>query len=141
HAHPKVNAALKAQIDRIGHVSSLYPHTQVVQLAETLARITPGRLKKTYFVASGTEADETAVTLAQVFTGALEIIALRHGYSGRSMLAQSLTAHSTWRAVPSQVAGVKHAVSPYCYRCPLGLTYPDCGVKCARDIEEVIQTS
>src|SRR4029453_1153861 len=32
HAHPKVNAALKAQIDRIGHVSSLYPHTQVVQL-------------------------------------------------------------------------------------------------------------
>ena len=52
HAHPKVNAALKAQIDRIGHVSSLYPHAQVVELAETLARITPGRLKKTYFVAS-----------------------------------------------------------------------------------------
>src|SRR6202008_4583137 len=82
HAHPKVNAALKAQIDRIGHVSSLYPHVEVVRLAATLARIHPGRLKKTYFVASGTEADETAVTLAQVFTGALEIIALRHGYSG-----------------------------------------------------------
>ena len=111
HAHPRVNAALKAQIDRIGHVSSLYPHTQVVQLAETLARITPGRLRKTYFVASGTEADETAVTLAQVFTGALEIIALRHGYSGRSMLAQSLTGHATWRAVPSQFAAVKHAVA------------------------------
>ena len=43
HAHPKVNAALHAQIDRIGHVSSLYPHAQVVELAETLARITPGR--------------------------------------------------------------------------------------------------
>jgi 4-aminobutyrate aminotransferase-like enzyme len=134
HAHPKVNAALKAQIDRIGHVSSLYPHLEVVRLAETLARITPGRLKKTYFVASGTEADETAVTLAQVFTGALEIIALRHGYSGRSMLAQSLTGHATWRAVPSQVAAVKHAVAPYCYRCPLKLTYPSCGVQCAKDI-------
>ena len=141
HANPKVNAALKAQIDRLGHVSTLYPTVPIVQLAETLARITPGKLKKSYFVASGTEADETAVNLAQVYTGALEIIALRHGYSGRSMLAQSLTAHSTWRSVPAQIAGVKHAVSPYCYRCPLGLKYPDCGIKCAQDIEELIQTT
>jgi alanine-glyoxylate transaminase / (R)-3-amino-2-methylpropionate-pyruvate transaminase len=141
HAHPKVNAALKAQIDRLGHVSSLYPTVPVVQLAETLARITPGKLKKTYFVASGTEADETAVTLAQVYTGALEILALRHGYSGRSILAQSLTGHSSWRAVPSQVAAVKHVMAPYCYRCPLGLEYPDCGVKCAQDIEDVIRTT
>jgi 4-aminobutyrate aminotransferase-like enzyme len=141
HSHPKVNAALKAQIDRIGHVSSLYPNVPAVTLAETLARITPGKLKKTYFVASGTEADETAVTLAQVYTGALEILALRHGYSGRSVLAQSLTGHSTWRAVPSQVAAVKHVMAPYCYRCPLGLKYPDCGVKCAQDIEDVIRTT
>jgi len=141
HAHPKVNAALKAQIDRLGHVSSLYPTVPVVELAETLARITPGKLKKTYFVASGTEADETAVTLAQVYTGALEVIALRHGYSGRSILAQSLTGHASWRGVPSQVAGVKHAMAPYCYRCPLGLRYPDCGVKCAQDIADLIQTT
>jgi 4-aminobutyrate aminotransferase-like enzyme len=136
-----VNAALEAQIDRLGHVSSLYPNVPAVALAETLARITPGKLKKTYFVASGTEADETAVTLAQVYTGALEILALRHGYSGRSILAQSLTGHSTWRAVPSQVAAVKHVMAPYCYRCPLGLKYPDCGVKCAQDVEDVIRTT
>jgi 4-aminobutyrate aminotransferase-like enzyme len=43
--------------------------------------------------------------------------------------------------VPTQVASVKHALSPYCYRCPLGLTYPSCGVKCARDIEELIRTT
>jgi 4-aminobutyrate aminotransferase-like enzyme len=90
HCHPKVNSALKAQIDRLGHVSTLYPTIPAVELAERLARITPGRLQKSYFLASGTEADETAVMVAQVFTGALEIIALRHGYSGRSMLAQSL---------------------------------------------------
>jgi 4-aminobutyrate aminotransferase-like enzyme len=141
HCHPGVNAALKAQIDRLGHVSTLYPTLPMVELAERLARITPGRLQKSYFTASGTEADETAVTLAQVYTGALEIIALRHGYSGRSMLAQSLTAHSSWRAVPTQIAGVKHAVSPYCYRCPLGLTYPSCKLKCATDLEELIQTT
>ena len=138
HGHPKVNAALKAQIDRLGHVSTLYPTIPAVELAERLARITPGRLQKSYFLASGTEADETAVTVAQVFTGALEIIALRHGYSGRSLLAQSLTAHSNYRAVPTQIAAIKHALSPYCYRCPLGLKYPSCGVKCADDIKELI---
>ena len=141
HCNERVNAALKAQIDRLGHVSTLYPTTPIVELAETLARLTPGKLEKSYFVASGTEADETAVALAQVYTGALEIIALRHGYSGRSLLAQSLTAHASWRAVPTQVAGVKHALAPYCYRCPLGLKYPDCGVKCAQDVEELIQTT
>ncbi len=141
HCNPRVNAPLKAQIDRLGHVSTLYPTLPMVELAERLARITPGRLQKSFFTASGTEADETAVALAQVYTGAMEIIALRHGYSGRSMLAQALTAHSAWRAVPTQIAAIKHAVSPYCYRCPLGLTYPSCAVKCAKDLEELIQTT
>jgi 4-aminobutyrate aminotransferase-like enzyme len=121
HADPEVVGAIEAQVRRLGHVSSLYPVTPVVELAERLARITPGRLQKSIFNASGTEADDTAVVLSQVFTGALEIIALRHGYHGRGTLAQSLTGHAPWRAVPSQIAGIKHAVSPYCYRCPLGL--------------------
>ena len=141
HCDERVTSAIKAQVDRLGHVSSLYPVVPVVELAERLARITPGRLQKSIFNASGTEADDTAVVLAQVFTGAQEIIALRHGYSGRGTLAQALTGHAPWRAVPSQVAGIKHAVSPYCYRCPFGLKYPSCDVKCARDIEELIQTT
>ncbi|MGQ0722777.1 MAG: aspartate aminotransferase family protein [Candidatus Eiseniibacteriota bacterium] len=141
HCDPRVTAPIKAQVDRLGHVSSLYPTVPVVELAERLARLTPGRLKKSIFNASGTDADDTAVVLAQVYTGALEIIALRHGYSGRGTLAQSLTGHAPWRAVPSQVAGIKHAMAPYCYRCPLGLKYPDCGVKCAKDIEDLIQTT
>jgi 4-aminobutyrate aminotransferase-like enzyme len=141
HAHKAVNAAVKEQIDKLIHTSTLYPNLPIVKLAETLADIVPGGLKKCYFTASGTEADETAVMLAQVYTGRLEIIALRHAYSGRSMLGQTLTAHSTWRAMPSQIASVKHAIAPYCYRCAFGLKYPDCGLKCAKDIEELIQTT
>src|SRR5437867_5279973 len=141
HCNDDVNAAVKAQIDRLGHVSTLYPTLPIVELAEKLASITPGALKKCYFTASGTEADETAVMMAQLHTGRSEIVALRHGYSGRSMLAQSLTAHSTWRALPSKIPDIKHALSPYCYRCPLGLEYPSCGVKCAQDIEELIKTT
>lgn len=141
HCEPRVVGAIQAQVARLGHVSTLYPTVPIVQLAERIARITPPSLTKSMFTCSGTEADETAVMLAQVYTGATELIALRHGYSGRSMLAQSLTAHSPWRAVPSQIAGIKHAHAPYCYRCPFGLEYPSCDVKCARDIEELIRTT
>lgn len=141
HCNEQVNTAVKAQLDRLGHVSSLYPTVPTVELAERLAKMTPGRLQKSIFTPSGTDADDTAVILAQVYTGAQEIIALRHGYSGRSMLAQSLTGHAPWRSVPTQVAAIKHAVSPYCYRCPLGLSYPSCEVKCANDLEELIQTT
>ncbi len=141
HADDRVNAAIVMQLDRFSHVSTLYPTLPVVELAERLARLAPGNLRQSYFTASGTEADETAVMMAQLSTGSTEIVALRHGYSGRSMLAQSLTAQSSWRALPTQVAGVKHAVSPYCYRCPLHLTYPSCGIACAKDIEELIRTT
>jgi len=144
HAHPKVNAALHAQIDRLGHVSTLYPTVGIVELARKLLELGPGKIGragKAFFTASGTEANETAVALAQVATGRQELIALRHGYHGRSMLAQSLTAHAKYRAVPTQIAAIKHAHSPYCYRCPFGATIEHCGIRCAQDIEELIQTT
>jgi 4-aminobutyrate aminotransferase-like enzyme len=141
HSNAEVNEAIVAQLSRLTHVSTLYPTVPIVELAQKLANITPGALEKCFFTASGTEADETAVMMAQVYTGNTELIALRHGYSGRSMLAQSLTAHHTYRAVPTQIAAIKHAPSPYCYRCPLKLTYPSCGVACAKDLEELIQTT
>ena len=141
HANDEVNTAIKAQVDRLSHISSLYPSIPVVDLAERLVRLAPGNLEKVFFNASGTEADETAVMMAQLYTGNTEIIALRHGYSGRSLLAQSLTAHAPWRALPTQVASVKHALAPYCYRCPLKMTYPSCGVACANDVKELINTT
>jgi 4-aminobutyrate aminotransferase-like enzyme len=141
HCNDRVNAAVKAQIERLGHVSTLYPTMPIVELAEKLVKLAPGKLEKAFFCASGTEADETAVALAQAHTGRQELIALRHGYSGRSLLAQSLVGHSKYRVIPTQVAAVKHAHAPYCYRCPFGATPDHCGLKCAQDIEELIQTT
>ncbi|MBI4542730.1 MAG: aspartate aminotransferase family protein [Gemmatimonadetes bacterium] len=140
HCHPHVVETVHRQMQALGHTSTLYPTERAVTVAERLARLTPGRLKKSFFTNSGTEADETAILLAKLYTGSQEIIALRHGYSGRSLLALGLTGHAPWRLLPTQVPGIKHALSPYCYRCPLGLEYPACGVKCAQDIEELIRT-
>ena len=141
HCNDEVNIAVKEQIDKLIHVSSLYPTIPIVELAEKLVSIAPAKLEQCFFTASGTEADETAVMLAQLYSGNSELIALRYGYSGRSLLAQSLTGHSSWRAIPTQVASIKHALSPYCYRCPLKLKYPDCGVACAEDVKELISTT
>jgi len=49
-------------------------------------------LRQSFFTNSGTEANETAITLARCFTGSSEIIALRHSYHGRSALAMAITA-------------------------------------------------
>ena len=141
HTNPRITSKIKAQIDKLQHASTLFPNEAVVALAEKLAQITPGEISKTYFTNSGTEANETAVQLARMYTGRYEIVALRHGYSGRSQLAQSLTGQNTWRRSLPGASGVVHALNPYCYRCPLGMTYPSCGVACANDVEAVIQTT
>jgi 4-aminobutyrate aminotransferase len=78
---------------------------------------------------------------AKLHTGRHEIVVLRHSYSGRSATSLSAVGHSTWRPLPAQVAGIVHARAPYCYRCPLKLSYPECGLACAEDLEDVIMTT
>ncbi|HUP63760.1 MAG TPA: aspartate aminotransferase family protein [Thermoanaerobaculia bacterium] len=141
HANPRVNRAIIDQLGRITHTSTLYVNEPATELAEKMASITPGRLQKSYFTNSGTEADETAIVLARLYTGRQEIIALRHAYHGRSVTAMSAAGHSTWRHVGAGAPGFRHAHAPYCYRCPFNDTYPGCGMKCARDVEELIQTT
>jgi len=141
HANEEVNAAVITQVEKLTHISSLYQSIPVVEFAEVMAKLAPNNLEKVFFTASGTEADETAVMMAQVFTGNSELIALRHGYSGRSLLAQSLTAHSSYRVLPTQVSAIKHALSPYCYRCPFKQNPDTCGMECAKDVDELIKTT
>lgn len=141
HCNPRVTSKIKEQTDKLQHGSTVFPNEAIVSIAEKLAEITPGEISKTYFTNSGTEANEMAVQLARVHTGNYEVVALRHGYSGRSQLAQGLTGHAPWRKSLPGTMGVVHAINPYCYRCPFGLTYPDCGVACAKDVENVIQTT
>jgi len=141
HCHPKVSARVCEQVRTLPHTSTLYPHANMVALAEKLAQIAPGRLQKSFFSNSGTEANETAVLLARVFTDQQEVIALRHGYSGRSALTMALTGHANWRIGGTQILGIKHAHNAYCYRCPFGLTYPACDLRCAYDVENLIQTT
>ncbi|MCL6627209.1 aspartate aminotransferase family protein [Alicyclobacillus shizuokensis] len=141
HAQARVNAAVADQIQKLTHVSTLYVTQPMVDLAERLARMTPGNLEVSFFTTSGTEANETAVAMARMATRAYEVIALRHSYSGRSALATTLTGQASWKLGMHGIPGVVHAMNAYCYRCPFGRTPDTCALECAKDMEETIRTS
>ena len=142
HCNEEVNRKVHAQLDTLQHVSTVFATEPQAALAKKIASITPnGKLTKSFFTNSGTEANETAILTARCYTGSSEIVALRHSYHGRSSLAMTLSGQGSWRLGGVTNPGIVHAVNAYCYRCPLGLTYPSCGVRCARDVEEVIRTT
>jgi len=141
HCNETVNKKVHAQLDTLQHVSTLFATEPQTALAQRIAGLTPGgKLSKSFFTNSGTEANETAILAARCYTGASEIIALRHSYHGRSTLGMTLTGNSVWRLGPT-AAGIVQAHNAYCYRCPFGLEYPSCDVRCARDMEDLIRTS
>jgi len=141
HCNDRINSRVHAQVDKLQHVSTVFATEPQVALAKKIASITPGgKLTKSFFTNSGTEANETAVVAARYYTKCNEIVALRHSYHGRSSLAMALTGSGAWRLGGGLQPGVVHAHNAYCYRCPLGLTYPSCEIKCARDVEDLIRT-
>jgi 4-aminobutyrate aminotransferase-like enzyme len=141
HCNEQVNAQVHRQLDTLQHVSTVFANEPQAALAKKIASITPGgKLTKSFFTNSGTEANEVAVLTARCYTGNTEIVALRHSYHGRSGMALAATGQGAYRLGPPN-AGVVHAHNAYCYRCPFGLRYPDCGVRCAHDMEELIRSS
>jgi alanine-glyoxylate transaminase/(R)-3-amino-2-methylpropionate-pyruvate transaminase len=112
HANPEVTRAVIEQVKAIQHTTTLYANKPQSDLAEKLYQITPGRLKKSFFTSSGTEADDTAIHAAKLHTGRHEIVVLRHSYSGRSATSLSAMGQAPWRPLPAQVAGIVHARAP-----------------------------
>ena len=141
HANPEINAALHAQLDRLTHVSTVFLIEPMLEFASLLAQVTPGDLRKSFFCNSGTEAIDTALLTAKLFTGCDDVVALRHSYHGRSHVAIGVSGLSTWRPPVATLGNVHFSANAYCYRCPFGLEYPSCDVCCGRDLENVIQSS
>jgi len=142
HCNREVTRRVHEQLNRLQHVSTVFATEPQASLALKIASLTPNeQLSKCFFTNSGTEANETAIVAARCYTGTDEIIALRHSYHGRSALGMSLTGQDAWRLPGATQPGVVRAHNAYCYRCPFGLSYPGCEVRCALDVEELIRTS
>jgi len=116
-------------------------------LAETLARLAPGRINKFLFVCDGSEAVESAMKVAKqhhYFKGQrqrFKVVSRRGGYHG--VTAAALRALGTVlpmrQLMEPLTPGSVLVESPYCYRCPFRLTYPACDLHCARDVARIIE--
>ena len=141
HCHPKVVRAVHEQVETLQHATTIYLHPNFPLLAKKLASKMPPGLEVTYFTNSGTEANDLAITMARLFTGNTDVIALRNGYHGGSPSAQGLTSLHTWKfPVPANV-GVHHAVCPDPYRSPFTGTPEEIASKSVADIRDIIRYS
>src|SRR5208282_1022368 len=103
--------------------------------------VMPTGLEKFFYATSGTEANEAAFKIARLFTGKYKIISRYTSYHGST--AGSIAATGDPRRYPIEPTGKMEGVifgpDAYCYRCPFGLEYPDCGIACADYIEYMIK--
>lgn len=115
HNNPEVMAAAREQMEKLVHCCSYVYHvTPTADLAEKLAQITPGRLKKTFFSNSGAEAIEGAMKLAKLYTGRHEIVALTHGFHGRTWGTLSVTGNAGRKKRGGPYApGISFLKAPY----------------------------
>lgn len=139
HANHEIIEAAFEQARTLQHTTSIYLTEPMVRLAEALAGVAPGRLRRSFFCTSGSEANEGAMLLASLYTGRSEFIALDHGLHGRTKLTMNATGLPMWRTDPDPLPTIHFVPSPYCARCPWEKTWPGCGLACAEAVERKIE--
>jgi alanine-glyoxylate transaminase/(R)-3-amino-2-methylpropionate-pyruvate transaminase len=141
HCHPKVLRRVQEQAATLQHATTIYLHPNLPLLARKLASKLPAGLDVTYFVNSGSEANDLAITMARLFTGNSDVIAVRNAYHGGSPSSLGLTSHHTWKfPLPGQ-AGVHHAPCPDPALSRLSGTPEEIASKSAADIRDLIRYS
>jgi 4-aminobutyrate aminotransferase len=134
HAHPAVVEAARKQSEQLIHaMGDLYPSDVKIALASRLAEITPGPLQQSILAMTGAEAVEAALKSAAVATGKSTVVAFSGSYHGLSYGALAVTGYRASFRVPFRAQLGRfgaHLPYAYCYRCPLQLDYPGCGLAC-----------
>lgn len=144
HSNTAILDAAKRQMDKLVHACAyVYPLQPVADLAEKIAKLLGHGLNKTFFSNSGAESIECGLKLARKFTKKHEFVALMCSFHGRTIGTLSVTGQANRRGygMGPYMSGVAFAPAPYCYRCPLGLKYPECNIQCAKMIQDVISYS
>lgn len=148
HSHPEIVEALKSQIEKLCVLTAKRWHEPIIELAKIMKTILPKPLSTFYICNTGAEAVEVSVKLAKkhaavnMKSGSC-VASLENSFHGLTALALTLTGQKYFKKKLGNFAsypGIEHLPSPYCYRCPLGLKYPDCGIACAQALESLIQS-
>jgi 4-aminobutyrate aminotransferase / (S)-3-amino-2-methylpropionate transaminase / 5-aminovalerate transaminase len=137
HCHPHYVETLKRQVERLTF-GSFTTETRA-KFLDLVASVTPEGLTRIQMFSGGAEAVEAALRLAQAASGKSEVLGFWGGFHGKTAgvlpLLGSEFKHHLGPFVPGRY------LSPYadCYRCPLKLRYPDCGIACAEFVRDVIR--
>ena len=141
HSHPVVVRRIQEQVAALQHTSTLYLHPNGPRFAAELAARLPSGLDVTYLVNSGSEANDLAVTMARLYTGRSDVIALRNGYHGGSPSTMALNGLHTWKLPTQQSAGVHHAVCPDPYRSPFTGSAAEVAARSVDDMRSLIRSA
>jgi adenosylmethionine-8-amino-7-oxononanoate aminotransferase len=149
HGVKEIAEALGAQAERVCYVYRKHFTSEAIEkLADLIVEMTPGTLKKVFFLSSGSEASEMAAKIARQYYlehGKMRkemIISRWLSYHGITMGALSMSGHVLRRRdYINSLLPYPKIPPPYCYRCPLKTEYPGCKVACAHNLKETIQMS
>jgi 4-aminobutyrate aminotransferase/(S)-3-amino-2-methylpropionate transaminase len=140
---PEVVRAVKEQADKFLHLCfQVTPYESYIRLAEKLAQTAPGSgLSKSVLYNSGAEAVENSVKISRHYTKKPAAFSFVHAFHGRTMMAMALTSKEMpYKAGFGPLPETYKVDFAYCYRCPLKMTYPSCGIACADKIDEIWST-
>lgn len=141
YGHPRLVAAIKAQLDDLPFAPRRFTNDPAVQLAEKLAEIAPGDLSKTLFTTGGSDANEVALKIARAATGRFKTISFWDAFHGAGFGAASVGGEATFRShiAGPLMPGTEHVAPFACYRCPYNHAGPDvCGLACAQMVDYVL---
>lgn len=141
HSNPKVVKAIKEQAEKFTHIGGMdfYYENQVV-LAERLAALVPGNVKrKVFFANTGTETVEAAIKIARAASERQNFVGFIGAFHGRTMGSLAITASKPVhrKGFSPFMPGGYHIPYAYCYRCRYKLEYPGCDLWCAKILGEV----
>ncbi|AKB74871.1 4-aminobutyrate aminotransferase [Methanosarcina lacustris Z-7289] len=137
YSNQEVKAAISAQLDKMVHCGyGDFFAEPPLKLAKKLRELSG--YSKVFYCNSGTEAVEAAMKLALWKTKRQNFISFYNAFHGRTLGALSLTCSKVRQKEHFPAIRTVHTHYAYCYRCPLKLEYPSCGVECAKQIENLI---
>lgn len=147
HGNPRVIEALRQQLETLHFSPPMHGTNPVaIQLANLLADVAPGDLSTVKFECSGSEVTEAAIKLARQYhrltgsPGKYKIISRYQSWHGSTLGSLSASGLKSRKTVNEPLApGFLHVFPPTCYRCPFDKQYPDCGITCAKMIEQTIE--
>ncbi len=145
HGVKEVIDAMQQQANKVCFTYGRFLTQAQVELAEQIVQLTPELLTKVFFISGGSEATESAVKMARKYhieTGnpqKYKVISRWQSWHGNTLGALSLSGRTAWREdyVP-YLLDFPHIPPPFCHRCPYDDTHPDCHLRCAEELERVI---